>query len=515
MDAIRLQNLRSIKDTEYITIKKMNILLGKNSSGKSTFLRTFPLLKQSVKNSLRGPLLWFDSSSVDFGDYDIAKNKYVDPNEKIKFGFRFSFGKLKERQSYRDHYYRQSFMTSVFFKDLSLEISIAKDAKGTYINNITLLIDSNNISLYSKGRNENLVVKVDNKIVNDKFNIKWDYSLSHSIIPSFTSTKNDSVFNFQSNLFEMFLSFIKSNSDKRLKNGDKIFQLFTKMNGIDKFAILEYLKNQNIIPSFAKKIENWTVETPSFLEIYNLWLLIQIPPILKLIDDQIQSFFSNSSYIAPTRAEAMRFYRNQELEVSEVDAYGKNLQEFISSLNDRDISDFYDFTLKTLGVKVFVSSSMSHHSINIESKEDESFNLADVGFGYSQILPIITKLWYASRKKPITRYWKYDLQTACVVIEQPELHLHPAMQAKVADAFIETLKIAKKNDIDLRLVIETHSPTIVNRIGRRIAEQEIQDSDVNVLLFEKDKEMRNTIIKSTYYTPNGQIKNWPLGFFEP
>ena len=72
IDAIRIENLRSLKDTGFIKLKKLNILLGSNSSGKSTFLRSFPLFAQSVKKNLRGPISWFDDSMVDFGNYETA-----------------------------------------------------------------------------------------------------------------------------------------------------------------------------------------------------------------------------------------------------------------------------------------------------------------------------------------------------------------------------------------------------------------------------------------------------------
>ena len=49
MDSIRIQNLRSLKDSGRIEIRPLVLLVGANSSGKSTFLRTFPLLKQSLE----------------------------------------------------------------------------------------------------------------------------------------------------------------------------------------------------------------------------------------------------------------------------------------------------------------------------------------------------------------------------------------------------------------------------------------------------------------------------------
>lgn len=87
LKSIKIENLRSLKDTGYIELKPLNILLGANSSGKSTFLRSFPLLTQSVRKELRGPISWFDDSLVDFGDYNTAFNKYAEKDDTIKFSF--------------------------------------------------------------------------------------------------------------------------------------------------------------------------------------------------------------------------------------------------------------------------------------------------------------------------------------------------------------------------------------------------------------------------------------------
>ena len=77
IESVRIQNLRSLNDTGFINLKKINILLGANSSGKSTFLRSFPLFTQSLHKNLQGPISWFDNAYVDFGDYQTAKNRYA------------------------------------------------------------------------------------------------------------------------------------------------------------------------------------------------------------------------------------------------------------------------------------------------------------------------------------------------------------------------------------------------------------------------------------------------------
>ncbi len=132
----------------------------------------------------------------------------------------------------------------------------------------------------------------------------------------------------------------------------------------------------------------------------------------------------------------------------------------------------------------------------------------DVGYGISQILPVIIEC-IASIDKPI-------------LIEQPELHLHPALQAELGDLFIDSA-IEKKNT----LLIETHSEHILLRIMRRIRETNngtlpegatpIKAEDVSVVYVEsiETEGDRHSIIREMPLNDQGElVKAWPGGFFE-
>lgn len=74
LNSIRIQNLRSLVDTGDIELKPLTILVGRNSVGKSTFARTFPLIRQSCEAQKKSPVLWY-GRLVDFGDFTTAVNK--------------------------------------------------------------------------------------------------------------------------------------------------------------------------------------------------------------------------------------------------------------------------------------------------------------------------------------------------------------------------------------------------------------------------------------------------------
>lgn len=72
LHAVRLVNLRSLEDTGEIELRPLTILVGANSSGKSSFLRFFPLLRQTEREESGSPLLFF-GADVDFGEYKDAR----------------------------------------------------------------------------------------------------------------------------------------------------------------------------------------------------------------------------------------------------------------------------------------------------------------------------------------------------------------------------------------------------------------------------------------------------------
>jgi len=92
MEGLRLKNIRTLRDTGMVDLKTVNMLVGGNSSGKSTMLRIFPLIKQSLYRRTNGPILWAgeDNDYVDFGSYKETLNKnstdnYIELQFKIPY----------------------------------------------------------------------------------------------------------------------------------------------------------------------------------------------------------------------------------------------------------------------------------------------------------------------------------------------------------------------------------------------------------------------------------------------
>jgi predicted ATPase len=119
--------------------------------------------------------------------------------------------------------------------------------------------------------------------------------------------------------------------------------------------------------------------------------------------------------------------------------------------------------------------------------------ITDVGFGVSQILPVITLCYYVPNGSTL-------------IIEQPEIHLHPKVQAGLADVFIDAIK--KK---DIQIILESHSEHLLRRFQRRIAEKEFIQERASLYFCKTST--GESILEKLDVDRYGNIRNWPMGFF--
>lgn len=522
IDSIRIENLRSLKDTGFIKLKKLNILLGSNSSGKSTFLRSFPLFAQSVKKNLRGPISWFDDSMVDFGNYETAINFGASKDEGIAFSYilkaPFTTYDFYGYRSTKSWYFEK--ILSSFFKDIKCKVSFANDKNGTYVNSVNLSTDSDVCTFFIVKRDDNVQVLLNNHYYTIPKS-KWVHNTGHYILPRFERIETVDSF-VHVTVKDAMLGIVFQELQKYCRaNFTRTERLFSVVYAwsMDKMKFLNAMQSKTSLKALHKHAKNWNIESEEFLTIYNGILVYFFMNILTVLDVEMTSFYDNCGYVAPFRAEASRYYRSQGLQVNDIDPYGRNLQEFVSSLSKAQLDEYNCYLENLLNINISVKTSAGHYSI-ILNDHSRQVNMTDVGFGYSQILPILTKLWYAHSKKKLMRfrYINQDVLNNITLVEQPELHLHPAMQALVADAFVDFLnfRISKEHmELKETIIVETHSQTFINRLGRRIREGKLSPDDVNVLLFQKNGLSADTQIRTAQFNEKGQLQNWPFGFFDP
>ncbi|MGB4408428.1 MAG: DUF3696 domain-containing protein, partial [Sphaerochaeta sp.] len=125
--------------------------------------------------------------------------------------------------------------------------------------------------------------------------------------------------------------------------------------------------------------------------------------------------------------------------------------------------------------------------------------ITDVGFGISQVLPALVQAFYC---EPHSTVW----------MEQPEIHLHPQVQANLADVFISAIQSREDGkERNVQLIVESHSEHFLNRLQRRIAEDIVSIEDVAVYFCRKSGD--GTELEPLRLNMFGEIENWPENFF--
>jgi predicted ATPase len=119
--------------------------------------------------------------------------------------------------------------------------------------------------------------------------------------------------------------------------------------------------------------------------------------------------------------------------------------------------------------------------------------LPDVGFGVSQILPVLANC--ATLPEGST-----------LLLEQPEIHLHPFAQAALADVLIDAIK-----NRNMQIIVESHSEHLLRRIQRRIAREVLSPDDT--ALYFCHLEDGTSAVENLDVDPYGNIRNWPKDFF--
>ena len=507
MKTIRIKNLRSLKDTGDIQLKPITMLVGANSSGKSTFLRTFPLFKQGIGVNKQGPILWY-GNEVDFGSYEEALRR--DANM-MQFSFKW------DNLQYDKRYYGVPY---AFEDGLNIDCSfdLASSGYNSYVRNIYIKVNQSKVELHFSIQNR-IEIFVDGEKIDSLFSYAYKQYYG-AILP---------IINIRPTLGRMEENDDESYSlfyyDTYLHNVLPTVEILSELIGDtdydaeiqDPFCSSEDVLNQiiNICNiSLTEEQRAAVLQSPSWKAFKCGMIAYYVDDVLSAIDKALQSEFNSCVYIKPFRAYAERYYRIQNLAVRNLDSDGHNMAMICDNMSRQrnGLKDFNEWTENHFKFSVKVRRSRGHVSLLIKENDAADYcNITDKGFGYSQVLPIILSLWQVlkSMEKGSS---SQGVKSKIIAFEQPELHLHPKLQAMIMDVIIAISNSAREYDFDLKFIIETHSSVMINRLGLRIAGDNSLRDKAAVLVFNEMSQENPSI--STYDNA-GHLLNWPLGFFEP
>jgi len=219
----------------------------------------------------------------------------------------------------------------------------------------------------------------------------------------------------------------------------------------------------------------------------------------------LSDFKIATSYFGPFREIPQRSYAVSQFEKSEVfGTRGQNAYLYLikdSQTHEKQlihsVSNWYQKNFEGWGLDIQKDLQRPNYYVELVKENPKiNINITNVGQGMSQVLPIIVRAFYKA-ETPVT-----------IIIEQPELHLHPAAHGNLAELFVNSL--ADKNK---RYLIETHSQNFILRIRRLIAEGKFNKNNLALYWIDFDEEKNVSNINEIKVDDLGKVDFWPENIF--
>ena len=154
----------------------------------------------------------------------------------------------------------------------------------------------------------------------------------------------------------------------------------------------------------------------------------------------------------------------------------------------KDLKLIHDFKIEEIGKGANLYRAVVRRDTN-----SPSASLTDVGFGVSQVLPALVLLYYVP-------------EGSTIIMEQPEIHLHPSVQSGLADVILNVAKVR-----NLQVIVESHSEHMLRRFQRRVADETFDSGDIK-LYFCNSIGGQSELVDLNL-DMFGEILNWPPEFF--
>jgi predicted ATPase len=434
--AISFQNFKSWKDTGNIELAPITGFFGTNSSGKSSILQFLLMLKQTMESTDNQRVLntGDEHSYVELGTIDDISYQHNIPNT-IKF---------------------------------TLEWDSSGDLNSTAPDDTTHF--SWNEILFSSA----IQLEKDNIFVN---------SMSYALF-------NDSVGKVsQHRVFTL---------EKKPEIEPSEYKMATR-----KYQLVPYPDRE--VPPLPAPIKNYGFPSLASWCYQNTSFLSDLVPAYEKV-------FQTTYYLGPLRDYPKRTYswsgekpqgvgRRGEFAIPALLA-SRKLSQIKYGGQTITIEERIAIWLKELGlIDSFSVQPIAEGRQEYEVRVRRSLNasevlITDVGFGVSQILPVLVLCYYVP-------------EGSTIIFEQPEIHLHPSVQAGLADVFIDAMKTRS-----VQIILESHSEHLLHRLQRRIAEEKdgLTNQDVNLYFCNSAQDGSSNLIPLEI-DPYGNIANWPPNFF--
>lgn len=502
MRSLRLQRVKAFQDTGDIQLAPLTIFVGQNSCGKSSFIRFPVVISQSFSSGNSAICLHSNApGTIDYGNFQDVL--YQHQGDSFSFSFTEQYQDLRSTPIIRLPEYNNTCIVRcsiTFAKRNSRKASeiIIHDYIVEYDNELAFRFS------YNKRKYDVVVKKTIQDGLITETNLEFSFSTKYPIAldGSFFTYRDEDILKGIVNTYFYDNEEIKKSARKIIQKEGYKFRYIGSLNdaGFSDSYNLTQEQYHKIMKAFYAASQ--AVHVQQALN-YHLFLNT-----------------NNMHYIGPFRNNPQRIYRRDESVRRKVGHSGEYASDML--INDyidhgeltKNVSKWFE---EAFGYSISVhelkadKTGTGYYQISLkEAKIKKERNLMDVGYGISQVLPIVIQLAEATTK--IQKYSRNNNEF--FVIEQPELHLHPAAQAKLASLFVNAIN---NESVEYRrILVETHSEHLIRSIQVMIADPDcfLTNEMVRIYSVEKNEDNCSTITEMKM-TEKGQfIDKWPSGFFD-
>jgi predicted ATPase len=491
MQAFRLQNFRGFRDTGWIELKPLTLLVGANSTGKSSLLRFLPLLRQSMGHDSGVPFTWAREGGVDFGTAQDVVRRGTD--EPMRVGVRIATAGLLAGSSER----KRGRPLAGSVTDYTL--SITGETPVGEVKQFSLRFGDHQADVTITGA---AARPIEGTLQTDH---PWlgPIAFRGGVVPDALLVNEDAL----SQTRELLFSAVTADHNGLPEDtAETLRSMWAYQSTLVRTLQLPLSELRSVLDDVVViKGHKVTASDEALAQTQaKLWPLL-LNASLGELRSSMQFWSEGVEYIGPARFPPARYHRLWADRPRRLMPDGANLAVLFSGLRQGDRDEFNTFLQGHLGYTLSLRAGTGNAELVLTNAEGDSFNLADLGFGFSQVVPVLLQAYLAQEN------WEMARKPASLfVVEQPELHLHPKLQAQLADLFVMMSARPKSGHRPVPCFVETHSKALLERVGELIDEKAISREDVQVLLFEKDGKDCN--VRATGFDDEGVLLDWPVGF---